>query len=185
MSRWQGPCHQVLDQRLWVLWRLRAWPQASRAFDRNGCWASWLFNRSISLMRLMRSSSPYLRDLWEEHASGALHADYSDSLWEDVKEEGTQGKKWAKCQASRESEKKIVWTIRCRIKPCARKIYITTIEQISNKCTMNSAEVSRVWGKGLQHRHTVISFTSFARSGDWHCLQAVPVALRCKSRGGF
>lgn len=96
MSRWQGPCHQVLDQRLWVLWRLRAWPQASRAFDRNGCWASWLFNRSISLMRLMRSSSPYLRDLWEEHASGALHADYSDSLWEDVKEEGTQGKKWAK-----------------------------------------------------------------------------------------
>ncbi len=50
---------------------------------------------------------------------------------------------------------------------------------------MNSTEVLRVWGKGLQHRHYVISFTSFARSGDWHCLQAVPIALRWKSTGGF
>ena len=186
MSRWQGPCHQVLDQRLWVLWRLRAWPQASRAFDRNGCRASGCSTVQSVLWDLW-DLPPHICETFEKNMlqvrSMLTILILFERTWRRKARKGKSGPN--ECQASRESEKKIVWTIRCRIKPCARKIYITTIEQISNKCTMNSAEVSRVWGKGLQHRHTVISFTSFARSGDWRCLQAVPVALRCKSRGGF
>ena len=64
MSRWQGPCHQVLDQRLWVLWRLRAWPQASRAFDI--FWPEWMlgflqpFNQSYEIF-LPTSARPLRR----------------------------------------------------------------------------------------------------------------------------